>query len=78
MKNFQKNAITSNQASPVADRLVLTVPEFCDRWHVSTRTVSRWLVIGLPHMKFSYRNLKIPVPEADRWVEGNFKRQREG
>lgn len=63
---------------PVVLSLVLTIPEFGNRWGVKKTTVGKWLATGLPHMKFSYRNVKIPTGEADRWVEQTFKRQREG
>lgn len=70
---------TSNPTpAPVADLyLVLKVPEFGDRYRVSHRTVERWLKVGLPHMRLGYRNLRIPVPEADRWVNEKFYRKRE-
>jgi hypothetical protein len=72
------NTTTSISTNPATVRLVLTVPEFGNRWGVKKTTVCKWLATGMPHMKFSYRNLKIPVEEADRWLKENHLRQREG
>lgn len=69
---------TSTPANPVNASLVLTVPEFGARWGKKRTTVWKWLARGMPHMKFSTRDTKIPVAEADRWVKENFLRQREG
>jgi hypothetical protein len=68
---------TSSAAPPVTVRLVLKVPEFGDRFGVKTRTVWKWLKLGMPHLKLSPRNTQIPIAEADHWVKDNFMRQRE-
>jgi hypothetical protein len=78
LKNTMSTTTTSSiPADPTVVRLVLTVPEFGNRWGVKKTTVGKWLATGLPHMKFSYRNLRIPVAEADRWLKENHLRQRE-
>jgi len=69
---------SSAPADLTAARLVLRVPAYGARYGVSKRTVWAWLKIGLPHLKLSARKTRIPVQEADRWVEQNFLRQREG
>jgi hypothetical protein len=78
-KNHDSTLTTTSSPPPVPATvsLVLTVPEFGARWGVKKTTVCKWLATGLPHMKFSYRNVRIPVSEGDRWLRQNFNRQRE-
>jgi len=73
---IQQNATPGKQARPVEERLVLKVPEFADRYGVTPRTVRTWLKCGLPHLKLSPHNTRIPVREGDEWVTTNYYRQR--
>lgn len=71
------NTTTSIPANQAEVRLVLTIPDFGAHWGKKKTTVYKWLASGMPHMKFSVRDTKIPVAEADAWVKENFLRQRE-
>jgi len=73
----QNNTTTGGDpAKLVAAPLVLKVPEFAARYGTSVRTVWTWLADGLPHYKLSPRQTRIPLREADEWMNKNFLRKR--
>jgi len=67
----------SGVANPNHACLVRTVSEFGKRWGHRKTTVYKWIAKGMPHMKISARDTKIPIAEADRWMKETFLRQRE-
>lgn len=50
--------------------------EYAERWRVSLRTVDAWLRRGLPHVKVSFKVVRIVVDDADRWMVEHFGQQR--
>ena len=81
MKRNIKNATTITTSSPapraVEARLVLSVRDYGSRYGVKKDTIYKWVINGMPHLKMSSRLTRIPVKEADRWVNDNWLRQRE-
>jgi predicted DNA-binding transcriptional regulator AlpA len=57
--------------------LILNMADFGARYGMSKRTVYKWIVAGLPHLRITSRTCRIPVMEADRWMNENYYRQRE-
>ena len=50
--------------------------DFSALFSVSKRTLDSWLAIGLPHLKLSARQVRIPVLEATQWVHERFLQRR--
>jgi hypothetical protein len=70
---------TNSPPNGVSARLVLTIPDYGDRYHVKKYTVWTWIRRGLPNLNLgssrSGRGRKlvmIPVAEADAWIDRNF------
>ena len=71
-------ATTMSEPDPKTEiRLVLTVPEFGERYRMGQRTVWRWIAVGLPHLKLGTRKTRIPIKEGDEWMQNKFLRRRE-
>ena len=68
---------SSEPAKTVTLSLVLSVPEFGDRYGMKKTTIYKWICSGMPHLKINQKKTRIPVVEADRWVRDNFFRMRE-
>jgi len=64
-------------APQVVAQLVLTIPDYGTRFGVSRDIVYHWIKTGIPHLRLSRSNIKIPIVEGDAWVKQNFLRQRE-
>lgn len=57
---------------PVADEPVapyMSVFEFAQRWRVTPETVRRWVRSGMPCRRPRPRLIRIPVAEAEGWLE---------
>lgn len=80
MRNKRKKAATATRInpadSPLGIRMVLSVPTYGARYSVCRRTVWRWVSQGMPFLKLGTRSVRIPVAEADRWINENFRRYR--
>jgi predicted DNA-binding transcriptional regulator AlpA len=68
---------SSAPPGPIGVNLFLNMQDYGARYGVSKRTVYRWIVHGLPHLRINSRNLRIPTVESDRWMKENYFRQRE-
>jgi hypothetical protein len=44
-----------------------TVEQFAERWLFSTKSVRRWIKLGMPHFDVG-TDVRIPVVDADSWV----------
>lgn len=49
---------------------------FAERYGVSLRTCDGWLADGMPHLKLSARQVRIPIADADQWLRTHFLTQR--
>jgi hypothetical protein len=49
---------------------------YAARWQASLRWVDGLLAQGLPHLKIGARRVRILIPEADAWMQENFRTQR--
>ena len=63
----------SSLASPYTDKR-----GFAQRWQGSTRWVDDLLARGLPHLKIGKRRVRLCIPEADAWMQEQFRTQRRG
>ena len=64
---------TSQTASPYTDKR-----GYGQHWQGSTRWVDGLLAQGLPHLKIGKRRVRINIPEADAWMQEQFRVQRRG
>jgi len=71
----EKENATGNQSLA---KEITTKRGFAQHWSVSVRTADNWLRMGLPHMKLSARQIRINIPDADRWMTEQFRVQRRG
>jgi hypothetical protein len=55
---------------------ILTKREFADRWKLSTRTVDRFLKMGLPRFAVGTRRIRILSSAGDSWMKKNFTTAR--
>ena len=51
---------------------------YVKHWQASERWVSGLLEKGLPHLKIGARRVRIHIPEADAWMQQQFRVQRRG
>jgi hypothetical protein len=56
----------------------VTKEQFARRWNVSKRQTDSWLRAGLPHMRLSYKLLRIIPAEGDAWLKARFSTARIG
>jgi predicted DNA-binding transcriptional regulator AlpA len=49
---------------------------FAKRWGFSRRTVDNLIASGLPHLKIGQRRVRINIPEADAWMQQQYRQQR--
>ena len=70
--NLQESA--ANEATSAAN--ITDKKGYAARWKFSVRKVDDLLQSGLPHLKIGERRVRIIVPQADRWMEEKFSRQR--
>jgi hypothetical protein len=49
---------------------------FAQHWSFSVRKCDQLLAAGMPHIKLSARQIRINIPEADAWVQSQFRVQR--
>ena len=63
----------SSLASPYTDKR-----GYGKHWQASERWVSGLLEKGLPHLKIGARRVRIHIPEADAWMQQQFRVQRRG
>lgn len=61
------------QASPYTDKR-----GYAKRWQFSTRKCDDLIANGLPHLKIGKRRVRICIPEADAWMQQQFRTQRRG
>jgi hypothetical protein len=66
------DAATGNENKMAA----LDKTSFASRYEVSRRTCDNWIAKGLPILKLSQRQVRIPIPDADVWVREKFFQQR--
>jgi hypothetical protein len=75
---MQINAImTPDAATGNSEKLAaMDKDAFASRYDVSRRTCDNWIQKGLPILKLSQRQVRIPLPDADTWVREKFFQQR--
>ena len=47
-----------------------TTKELAELFNVSTQTIWRWRVQGLPHMKINSQNIRYDLEEVMSWLKG--------
>lgn len=50
----------------------LKVKDFCEIYSLDKSTVSRYMQQGMPFRKVGTKSIRIPLQEADRWIEARF------
>ncbi len=72
LKNVLEEAETWARPAPAAASVEqprwLPIGRFAEAYNYSTRSVSRWVKLGMPHVG-SGRNCRINVVAALRWIE---------
>jgi hypothetical protein len=68
---IQPEAITGNSKLSASNK-----NSFAAKYEISRRTVDNLIARGLPILKLSERQVRIPHPDADEWMRQKFFTQR--
>jgi hypothetical protein len=49
---------------------LLTTKELAEHFKVTTQTIWRWRVKGMPHIKLNAQNCRYELPAVMEWIKG--------